>query len=240
VTRNGIDPRRFMVGDPSSAADTALERIMPKRRKMVWSSSPNRGLPRLLEIFTEIERQVPDVELDIFYGFDCWEAFAKMRNAHDELGQIRAHKDRIQEAIAASRGRVRHHGRVDQTRLAKAFLAARVWGYPTDFPETSCITAMEAQAAGCVPVCTALAALPETVKHGILIAPENPLGVRVFVDACVKLLLDDQVHATYAEPGRRHALQNLSWRALAADWEAAIRRWLSEVAVNPLPAWWNG
>jgi hypothetical protein len=41
-----------------------------------------------------------------------------------------------------------HAGMVDQRTLAAAFASAGWWLYPTSFEETSCITAMKAQALG--------------------------------------------------------------------------------------------
>ena len=55
------------------------------------------------------------------------------------------------------------HGRVDQQTLAREMLSAGVWILPTWFCETSCISAMEAQAAGLRIVASKLAALEETV-----------------------------------------------------------------------------
>ena len=65
---------------------------------------------------------------------------------------------------------VQNFNRVDQNVLARAYNEADVWLYPTKFPETYCITALEAQMAKCLCVCTKLAGLINTVgDRGILI-----------------------------------------------------------------------
>jgi hypothetical protein len=68
-------------------------------------------------------------------------------------------------------------GRVSQPELHAAMGRARVWSYPTAFPETSCIGAMEARAAGLALVTSDVAALSETVgsDHGILIPIDETL-----------------------------------------------------------------
>ena len=71
--------------------------------------------------------------------------------------------ERLKASLAKAEGVVMH-GRVNQHELAEAMLGAGVWFYPTWFSETSCITAMEAQAAGLWCVCPPIAALEETVK----------------------------------------------------------------------------
>lgn len=59
-------------------------------------------------------------------------------------------------------------GRISQVELYKQFAESSIWLYPTEFYEISCINAMTAQAMGCIPVCTPVGALNETVnsKYG--------------------------------------------------------------------------
>lgn len=235
VTRNGIDPRRFessrtipVLLDNCKVIDTPID--PPKTNRLIFSSSPNRGLDRLLALFHPIRARVPDAELHIYYGFDCWQKFAEMRGAQAELDEIARYKKAIDDAV--NRGGVRWHGRVNQRELAHAFMRSKVWGYPTQFTETSCVSAMEAQAAGCVPVCTPVAALKETVKHGVFV--DDPQS---FVDACARLLTDEPHRSRLADAGRKYALENLSWRALAGEWEAMFRRLAGELAGAPVAAW---
>jgi len=74
--------------------------------------------------------------------------------------------------LASTEGVV-FHGRISPKRLAEQFRAASVWAYPDWFHETSCIIAMQAQAAGLRIVTSALAALNETVaERGVLLAKD--------------------------------------------------------------------
>jgi glycosyltransferase involved in cell wall biosynthesis len=231
VTRNGIDPRRF-TGTLDDMRTERLTGTVAKSNRLIWSSSPNRGLDVLLMLFPEIRRRVPDVELHIHYGFECWEAFAKAHNNQPELAMIEEYRRRIR--AAEKEGGVKFHGRVSQAALARAFMQSKVWAYPTSFTETSCITAMEAQAAGCVPVCPPLAALAETVKHGVFV--ERGDSERFVGEVC-RLLTDEGYRRSFAEAGRKYALENLTWKGLAADWEAMFARVAEELKVRPVPMW---
>lgn len=227
VTRNGIDPKRFAgIAAPSEP----LYSLPSKSNRLIFSSSPNRGLDVLLHLFPHIRERVPNAELHLYYGFDCWEKFARLHGNEKELAAIAEYRRRIDDAVKA--GGVHWHGRVNQRQLADAFMRSKVWAYPTTFTETSCVTAMEAQAAGCVPVCTRLAALPETVKHGVLIDPGDSDR---FIAEVVRLLKDDSYRAPLAAAGRRYALENLSWAALAGEWEAMFGRIGEENRVSPVP-----
>lgn len=206
VTRNGIDTTRY------------LEEPHKEGNRLIYSSSANRGLTTALDILPRIRAEVPDAELHVYYGFETWRAFAE-KHARNELPEIDAIEKRVKETPG-----VVYHGRVGQHELAKAQLASKVWMYPTDFTETSCITAMESQAAGCVPVTTALAALEETVHHGIVIKGKNsqPDYQDLYVSEVVKLLKDDEHREKFARAARKEALRRHPWSRVASEWQAML------------------
>lgn len=235
-TRNGIDTKRFSAG---------LFKEIPKEgNRLIYSSSPDRGLETLLKLMPAIRAIVPDVQLHIYYGFANWRKMAESSKRTDWLDLISKFESILDEGHR--RGELVFHGRVNQDELAKAFMASKVWAYPTWFHETSCVTAMEAQAAGCVPVTTSLAALRETVKYGVLINPPNDTEAysRSFVDSVVDLLTDDSYdsHSSFttrrslAIPAREHAMKNLSWSQVADDWLKIFEEALAQKSESPLPA----
>jgi len=201
VTRNGIDLPRF-----------AKEPVKIGNR-IVYGSSPDRGLSRLLALFPRIRNEVKDAELHVYYGFDNWEKMAKGNPV--QLAEI----ERLRNLLHTTPG-VHTHGRVSQQELADAYLSAKVWAYPTWFSETSCITAMECQAAGCVPVTTSLAALSETVRSGVLIQPpENSDNYQdVFVQHVAGMLKNEELRGTVARQGREIAMKSFGWPTVAAEW----------------------
>lgn len=224
VTRNGINPARF----------AAFDAAAPRANRLIWASSPPRGLDLALTNLVWVRREVPDAELHIYYGFETWEAFARQRNDAGELAQIAAYR----ELVARTPGAV-YHGRVDQTTLAAAYLASRVWYYPTGFTETSCVSAMEAQAAGAYPVTSALAALNETVKHGTLIPPSAPDYGAQHVAATVAALrtFDEPLARAARQRMHDYAVQNLSWASLAEEWLRLFGDVTVDAKKNPLHAW---
>ena len=154
VTRNGIDMERF----------AGSETRDPHRA--IYSSSPDRGLLTAIECWPEVRKAVPDATLHVFYGWFNWEQTAKIIGDTDVQQNIQYLKDK-----ANATDGVILHDRVNQKQLAREFMKSGVWAYPTWWTETSCITAMEAQAAGCRIVTTPIAALIETVgDRGVLVA----------------------------------------------------------------------
>lgn len=151
VTRNGIDPERFKRAD-----------ITRNAHRAVYSSSPDRGLAAAVAAWPRVREAIPDAELHCFYGFENWERSLELGGENGIPHCSRAALTELKVAIDKTEG-VFMHGRVNGKRLAEEMLASGVWFYPTWFSETSCITAMEAQAAGLVCVCPSTAALGETV-----------------------------------------------------------------------------
>ena len=207
VTRNGIDTKLF-AGTP-----------VKEGCKAVYSSSPDRGLDKLLDYWPAIREMRPDAELHVYYGFDTWERMAELRN--DRIAKLQIEIFRTRLARMEEQGVV-SHGRVGQEELARAWRGASLWLYPTSFSETSCITAMEAQASMAWPITSSLAALRETVKHGVLIDPPNTrTGYREeFLGHVQSFLEGEKIDRLMRQHlGRDWALNELDWSGVSVQWE---------------------
>lgn len=185
ATRNGIDLSRF---------EQDVER---NPLKVVYASSPDRGLVELLKMWPMIVRVVPQAELHIFYG---WQNV-------DKYPQMAQFKQRVVNLIEHTPC-VTWRGRVDQDELAREFLSAGCWFYPTSFLEVSCITAMEAQAAGLAILTSDCGALPETIgDRGILVKGHlntEPFQ-RQFVGHAVSLLQNHEWQREWGAKGQAYA-----------------------------------
>ena len=96
--------------------------------------------------------------------------------------------------------------------------------YPNTFEETSCITALEAQAAGCAIVTSAFGALPETVgEGGILIGgePGTPAYLDQFSEALDTLLTDDDALERCVAASRKR-IERQTWSAIAGRFSEYI------------------
>jgi len=135
--------------------------------KLLFASSPDRGLVALLMIFKKAKQFIPDLTLDIAYGFDNIEKLSG-----DELdvplGDEKVTRRQIIEL--ADQPGVNLIGRIGQKELYKKWFETDVWLHPSIvFPETSCITSMDAQACGAIPITAPLWALADNVKYGYFI-----------------------------------------------------------------------
>jgi GT2 family glycosyltransferase len=157
--------------------------------KMVYSSSPDRGLDNLLYLMPYIKDHVPDLHIDIYYGFFNWESAVKHRNNPWEVEKM----EQLKELIEKSKDFATLKGRISQTELAKEWHKAYLWGYLTDFKETFCITAKEAQLSATPMLTSNEGALQTTVgEYGIRVEghPYSRESRQKFVDEAVKLFKD--------------------------------------------------
>lgn len=150
VLPNGCDPELYEEG-----------KRIPGR--VIWASSADRGLHRLLEMWPAIKARVPHASLRCFYNFqpahfDDFEAIGP--NVHPDLLEIAQRKRYILHAmtrLAGPRWDVEHIGSVSRERIQQEFERSEVLAYPCDtirYTEGFSVTTMEACASGCLPVIT--------------------------------------------------------------------------------------
>jgi 2-polyprenyl-3-methyl-5-hydroxy-6-metoxy-1,4-benzoquinol methylase/glycosyltransferase involved in cell wall biosynthesis len=224
VTRNGIDLARFE------------QEVDRDPHKAVYSSSPDRGLPALLKVWPQIRERVPDATLHVFYGFDNWEKAAQARGSAPELQGIALLREQMK---ALETHGVVYRDKVDQGTLAREFLSAGVWSYPTWFTETSCITAMEAQAAGLRIVTSSIAALNETVgqDYGVLLDGDwlSADYQERFVDEVVRAMTTPEGSwKKTREELRARAARDFGLDSLADDWVREVRALIVTLRDAPL------
>jgi len=213
---NGINIERF---EKDRSQDVSRE------PKFIYSSSPDRGLDTLLSLWPFIRERWPKAEAHIYYG---WNMIDKIINIYRQSGQIHYlehFKASIIEQInnlGREEGGIFTHGRVNQEELVKAMYNSNFWAYPTVFMETCCITALEAQAAGVIPVTSELAALKETIAIKDLRIEGWPMNLN-YQNQWINLLIYLVDQATDEElikirsKGRKHALKY--------NWNDAYKKW---------------
>jgi glycosyltransferase involved in cell wall biosynthesis len=184
---------------------------------MIFASSPDRGLVYLLKNWDQIKKAVPKAELEIYYGFNVYDAI------HGRNPARMAWKAKILEMM--KQDGISYKDRVGHQELADAFAGAGIWTYPTDFTEISCISAMKAQAYGAVPVVTNYAALKETVKNGIKVDVDirTKAGQEEYVAALVSLLKDPAKQEDIRKTMMPFAQDYYLWNKVAQNWNQLFK-----------------
>ena len=160
----------------------------------------------MLKMWPAIRKEVPDATLDVFYGWQSWDAM--------EGEQGKPFKQRVLALLDELKDQgVTEHGRVSHEQLAEEMKGIQVWAYPTEFAEIHCITALKAQEAGCYPVVTNVAALNETVVQGDKLEIQNiytnDYAQKKFIKAVVSALKEGKT----AQP-----VEGVDWQDVSTKW----------------------
>lgn len=124
--------------------------VVRQDKRFIYTSSPDRGLDTAVEMFKDINVYYPHAKLHIFCD--------KSKIEQDLLETIKSNSNIIL------------NDRCSQEQLAIEYLKSEIWFYPCHFDETYCISALEAQAAGCLCVSVNRGSLNEIIGHrGILV-----------------------------------------------------------------------
>lgn len=179
--------------------------------RVVFASSPDRGLLNVIQAVARAREVIPTLTLHTTYGFSNL----------DKIPQYAATSATIKAAL--DQPWIINHGRVSQPDLYRLWLSAGLWVYPTTFHETSCITAMEAQAAGAVPIVSPVAALAENVRHGVHLSgnPTDPLVAARFAGEIIRFSNPD-LQASIRPAMMADARARFDWDRMVDQWDAAM------------------
>jgi len=205
LTTNGINLKDFEL------------KKQPSRnlKRLIYTSSYDRGIQNLLEVWADVIKEVPEAELHLFYGWDCYDEMMKKGHRSPDF------KVYMQKLM--SQPGVFEHGRVNHKELIKEFYKSGIYAYPSHFCEISCISAMKAQACGCVPLVFKYAALSETVKAGVKLEGigNNKEDMVRYKEELIKLLKD----SAYQEELRKEVVthkEEFGWDKVAKQWKDEI------------------
>lgn len=187
--------------------------------KLIYTSRPERGLLHLLrDVMPKLIAENPEVKLHYcnysLQGMQVPEHVAQLNVACEQLA-------------ASMPNNVVKLGHLPKHKLYEEMSSAQLLLYPTEFPEISCITAMEAAACGTPIVSTNAFALQETVAHGKtgflidgLPSDGDPYFSK-FIRKTRFLLNNKSVYDRMSKAGPAFVKERgYTWDAVAASWEA--------------------
>lgn len=217
VMPNGVAPAFAALCAPGAARRDAG----PAAPVLAYTSTPFRGLDVLLHAFPQIRAAFPEARLKVFSSLAVYQVPAEQ----DQFGFL--------YDLCRSTPGVDYVGSLAQPVLARAMQEVTCLAYPNTFPETSCIAALEAMAAGCLVVTSRLGALPETTAgFAELVEPvaDRAAFATAFAERTIAALAERsrQPEAWAARRDRQiaHIRDHHTWPVLARRWSA----WLEALA----------
>jgi glycosyltransferase involved in cell wall biosynthesis len=197
----------------------AIEPIAPHRKpagpiRLIYTSTPWRGLAELVAAYRQLDRD--DVELVVYSGTRIYGSAFHAQNDH-QFQALYAELARLP--------RCTHHDFAPNPEVRRALTQAHILAYPNTWEETSCISAIEALAAGLKVVTTRNGALPETCGDWATYAdlPDYPAALRRAIDTY-----------RYDEAQVRHYNFHYGWDQRVTQWRALL------ASLPPARSRWRG
>ena len=219
-------------GIPWDAGQVLLNAIepiaaLPRSRdtlRIIYHSTPHRGLEILVPVFERLCQRYSNIELDVFSSFKLYGQEEQDEPYRDLFERCKAHP------------KIRYHGTQSNAAVREALGRAHLFAYPSIWPETSCLCLMEAMSAGCLCVHSNFGALYETAanwtmmyhyhdqpqKHADLLHAQLAQAVESYWSEGVQTALAQQ---------KAYADRFYSWDARIPQWGNLLRDLLAERTV---------
>lgn len=211
VTRNGVFLDRY-----------PQDENWHNPKRLVWASSPDRGLTHLVDIFKLVQAEVPDASLTICYDFDrAYKSYHEMFPG----SAFTRHLDHAAELKRLPGVEMLQH--VSQPKLARLFLEAGMLVYPCDpirATETYCTTVNDAMAAGLPVFISDADCLPENYGSAAIVL-DRPIDHEAWARRIIDLIQNPLAYETYTHESLSLAAQT-DVSSIAKDWETFFHEFL--------------
>lgn len=184
----------------NNGLNTYLFPIVNKKQtnKFIYTSRTERGLTILLDLWPKILELLPDAQLVI-------STYTKF--------PLNLEEDKV-KVIIDKYDSIKHLGQLNTEQLYSEMSSAEFWLYPSIYPETSCITALEMLMSEVICLYYPYAGLTCTMKeYGIQIERGNE------IDKLINLTISEKNDLRVN--GKRYA-ESCSWKSRADEWSELL------------------
>lgn len=201
-----------------NAINPIEEHTKPKDDKirMIYHTTPHRGLNVLYPVFDALSKVHENLELDVYSSFEIY----GWKERDEEFKELF-------EALE-SHPQINNHGSVSNDEIRSALKKADIYSYPSTWPETSCLSLMEAMSAGLVCVHSNFAALPETAANWTWMYhyDENPNDHAQILYS----MLDSAIDNLYTKPMQNRLQNQKNYIDLMYNWDVRTVHWTNFLA----------
>lgn len=213
VMQNAIDPVR--------AHEKPTDKI-----KLIYFSTPHRGLNILTAVFDEICKKYDNVELDVYSSYKLYGWDSRDKDFEELFNRLKANP------------KVHYHGTVSNDEIREALQQAHILAYPSIWLETSCLVLLEAMSAGLICVHPNYGALYETASNWTLMYQwheDMSKHASIFYNVLCTAIDEIQDSFIDGDINKKQLLQDklsaqksyvdlfYSWKNRTVEWEALLK-----------------
>ena len=149
---------KTILGVPYSAGTVIKNGIIPIEAhekpedviRLVYFSTPHRGLDILVNVFSQLAKQYNNIELDIISSFELYGWKERDKPFLPIFNYCKRHP------------KINYYSSMSNEQIREHLKKCHIFAYPSKWEETSCLCLIEAMSAGLLCVHSSLGALPET------------------------------------------------------------------------------
>lgn len=215
VLLNAIDP--IEVPMTPNIHGTEMEMDKPTDTiRLIYHTTPHRGLNILLPVFTKLTEKYPNIHLDVYSSFGLYGWKERDQEFKELFDFMEGHE------------KITNHGAVSNDEVRKALGNAHIFAYPSIWPETSCLCLMEAMSAGLNCVHPNYGALYETSANWTTMYHWNE-DIQKHAEMFIMMLNNAIENVNNENLKGRIASQRVyanafySWQIRAKQWEAFLQ-----------------
>lgn len=129
------------------------EKQFGEQVRLIYHTTPHRGLELVIPVFMKLyEKYGNKIHLDVYSSFSIYGWNQRDEQYKPLFDQCEKHEG------------ITYHGYKPREEVIEALKKAHIFAFPSIWPETSCLSAIEALSAKVSIVCPNFAALPETTR----------------------------------------------------------------------------
>lgn len=210
VIKNGIDPIEIE------------EKPFDGTVRLIYHTTPHRGLELLVPVFEELAKRYDNIHLDVYSSFSIY-GWSERDKPYQQLFER-----------CKNHSKITYHGAVSNEVIREKLKESHIFAYPSIWPETSCLAAIEAMSAKNILVCPNYAALPETTSNfaNLYQWHENPNDhanrFAAVLDASIKEILENGPNQGRLNFQKTYTDAVYNWESKAQQWKAMLEQILAQ------------
>jgi len=206
--------KSFVIKNATHAFDT-VEKQKDNKIKLLYTSTPWRGLAVLIKSIEILNKTREDFEVDIYSSTKIYGS----KFDENEKDKFEALFDKCKNTP-----NVNYLGYADNDSVRAAVQRSHIYAYPSIFEETSCLAVIEAMSAGCHVVTTNYGALPETCGEFATMIEFDSSGQNLIERYAETLnsVIDNYKNNLYKddlEMQIKYYNKNYSWETRIQEWK---------------------
>jgi len=185
--------------------------------RLIYHTTPHRGLHLLLQAYDPLSKEYGDrLHLDVYSSFKIY-GWEQRDSDYQQLFDF-----------CKNHPHITYHGSVPNDEIRVALQKAHIFAYPSIWPETSCIAAIEAMSAKCLVVCPRYAALPETTAGFAMdynFDDQNMQNNLINFYNCLKWSIDNIRNIQMNCDAQKRYIDSLY------NWDLRSKEWIRELTI---------